>query len=131
MSTISSMVAFGTGLNPMDWVMTADDQAGSGFGLSLPCGFGTDYAGVVDQVGDGAHHTPDGLDGLTAATLDIAARTAAAALAVISPGPGVGKVIRLPPQSWAPNRSPTATAWPGECATSAPAHRRLTGPHYG
>jgi len=110
------------GLNPMDWVMTADDQAGSGFGLSLPCGFGTDYAGVVDQVGDGvsgfvagdrvfgcalsravadyvvvdphgtvgdgAHHTPDGLDDLTAATLDIAARTASAALAVISPGHG-------------------------------------------
>ncbi|HEY0937561.1 MAG TPA: hypothetical protein VGD91_27955 [Trebonia sp.] len=60
MSTISSMVAFGTGLSVMDWVMTADDQAGSGSGLSLPCGFGTDYAGVVDQVGDGAHHTRTG-----------------------------------------------------------------------
>lgn len=41
------------GLNPMDRIMTADDQAGSRFGLSLPCGFGTDYAGVVDQVSDG------------------------------------------------------------------------------
>jgi NADPH:quinone reductase-like Zn-dependent oxidoreductase len=41
------------GLNPMDWIMTADAAAAARFGLSLPCGFGTDYAGVVDQVGDG------------------------------------------------------------------------------
>lgn len=41
------------GLNPMDWVMTADAETASRFGLSLPCGFGTDYAGIVDQVGHG------------------------------------------------------------------------------
>ncbi len=41
------------GLNPMDWVITADADSASRFGLSLPVGFGTDYAGVVDQVGDG------------------------------------------------------------------------------
>ena len=41
------------GLNPMDWIITADAQTASRFGLSLPTGFGTDYAGVVDQVGDG------------------------------------------------------------------------------
>ncbi len=41
------------GLNPMDWFMTADAATAARFGLSLPCGFGTDYAGVVDQVGDG------------------------------------------------------------------------------
>jgi NADPH:quinone reductase-like Zn-dependent oxidoreductase len=41
------------GLNPMDWIMTSDAQTATRFGLSLPCGFGTDYAGVVDQVGDG------------------------------------------------------------------------------
>jgi NADPH:quinone reductase-like Zn-dependent oxidoreductase len=41
------------GLNPMDWFMTADAATAVRFGLSLPCGFGTDYAGVVDQVGDG------------------------------------------------------------------------------
>lgn len=39
------------GLNPMDWVMTSDAEAAARFGLSLPCGFGTDYAGVVDEVG--------------------------------------------------------------------------------
>ncbi len=112
------------GLNPMDWFMTSDAKTAARFGLSLPAGFGTDYAGVVDQVGDGvtgfsagdrvyggalsravadfvvvaaagtiavggdAHHTPDGIDDRTAATLAIAGRTAAAALAVVNPGPG-------------------------------------------
>ncbi|MPY53286.1 NADP-dependent oxidoreductase [Streptomyces acidicola] len=41
------------GLNPMDWFMTADADTAARFGLTLPVGFGTDYAGVVDQVGDG------------------------------------------------------------------------------
>jgi NADPH:quinone reductase-like Zn-dependent oxidoreductase len=112
------------GLNPMDWFMTSDAETAARFGLSLPCGFGTDYAGVVDQVGDGvtgfavgdrvyggalsrtvadfvlidaagtiavggdAHHTPDGVDDRTAATLPIAGCTASAALAVVHPGPG-------------------------------------------
>ncbi|TDO69413.1 NADPH:quinone reductase-like Zn-dependent oxidoreductase [Kribbella sp. VKM Ac-2571] len=112
------------GLNPMDWFMTSDADTAARFGLSLPCGFGTDYAGVVDEVGEGvsefvagdrvfggamsravadhivvdqagtivvggeAHHTPDGVDDRTAATLTIAGRTAAAALAVVNPGPG-------------------------------------------
>jgi NADPH:quinone reductase-like Zn-dependent oxidoreductase len=112
------------GLNPMDWFMTSDADTAARFGLSLPSGFGTDYAGVVDQVGDGvtefavgdrvfggalsravathllidvagtiavggdAHHTPDGVDDRTAATLAIAGCTAAAALAVVNLGPG-------------------------------------------
>jgi NADPH:quinone reductase-like Zn-dependent oxidoreductase len=112
------------GLNPMDWFMTSDADTAARFGLSLPSGFGTDYAGVVDQVGDGVtefaagdrvfggalsravadyvvidvagtiaaggdtHHTPDGVDDRTAATLAIAGCTAAAALAVVNPGPG-------------------------------------------
>jgi NADPH:quinone reductase-like Zn-dependent oxidoreductase len=42
------------GLNPMDWFMTSDPEAAARFGLRLPCGFGNDYAGVVDAVGDGA-----------------------------------------------------------------------------
>ena len=112
------------GLNPMDWFMTSGAETAARFGLSLPSGFGTDYAGVVDQVGDGvtefaagdrvfggalsravadyvvidaagtiaaggdAHHTPDGVDDRTAATLAIAGCTAAAALAVVKSGPG-------------------------------------------
>jgi NADPH:quinone reductase-like Zn-dependent oxidoreductase len=110
------------GLNPMDWFMTADADIAVRFGLSLPAGFGTDYAGVVDQIGDGVtgfargdrvfggalsravadfvvvgatgsiaanevHHTPDGVDDRTAATLTIAGRTASAALVVVKPGP--------------------------------------------
>jgi len=41
------------GLNPMDWFMTADADTAGRFGLSLPAGFGTDYAGVVDLLGEG------------------------------------------------------------------------------
>src|SRR3954471_16295095 len=41
------------GLNPVDWFMTSDAQTAARLGLSLPCGFGSDYAGVVDQVGAG------------------------------------------------------------------------------
>ncbi|AXL93428.1 NADPH:quinone reductase [Streptomyces sp. CB09001] len=41
------------GLNPMDWFMTSDADTAARFGLSLPAGFGTDYAGVVDQAGEG------------------------------------------------------------------------------
>jgi NADPH:quinone reductase-like Zn-dependent oxidoreductase len=37
----------------MDWFMTSDADTATRFGLSLPSGFGTDYAGIVDQVGDG------------------------------------------------------------------------------
>ncbi len=110
------------GLNPMDWFMTGDAETAGRFGLTLPVGFGTDYAGVVDEVGAGvtgfvagdrvfggalsravadfvvvdpvpgiaaneAHHTPDGVDDRTAATLTIAGRTASAALAVVGVGP--------------------------------------------
>lgn len=41
------------GLNPMDWIMTANDQIAARFGLTLPVGFGTDFAGVVDEAGEG------------------------------------------------------------------------------
>jgi len=41
------------GLNPMDWYMTSDDETAARFGLRLPCGFGNDYAGVVDAVSEG------------------------------------------------------------------------------
>jgi NADPH:quinone reductase-like Zn-dependent oxidoreductase len=111
------------GLNPMDWMFIADDDLGRrlrgarGVAQMLPSVFGHDFAGVVDEVGDGVtgfavgdrvfggalsravadhavvvpdevHHTPNGVDDITAATLDVAARTAAAALAVIKPGIG-------------------------------------------
>lgn len=100
------------GLNPIDWVITSDQQTAEMFGVSAPGGFGNDFAGVVDEIGDGVddfavgdrvfggalgraiaehlvvdaaalHHTPDGVDDLVASTLDIAAKTATAALAAI------------------------------------------------
>lgn len=42
------------GLNPMDWFVTSDADTATRFGLTLPAGYGTDYAGIVDQIGDGA-----------------------------------------------------------------------------
>jgi NADPH:quinone reductase-like Zn-dependent oxidoreductase len=38
----------------MDWFMTSDAETAARFGLTLPSGFGTDYAGVVDEVGPDA-----------------------------------------------------------------------------
>jgi NADPH:quinone reductase-like Zn-dependent oxidoreductase len=37
----------------MDWVMTADADTAARFKLNLPVGFGTDYAGSVDRIGEG------------------------------------------------------------------------------
>ncbi|MBS4102169.1 NADP-dependent oxidoreductase [Tsukamurella paurometabola] len=115
------------GLNPMDWYMLTDADTAARFGLTLPAGFGTDYAGVVDQVGDGvhgyavgdrvfggalsravadhvvvdatgtaadeAHPTPDGVADRVAATLTIAGRTAAAAIAAVAPTAGDSVLI--------------------------------------
>jgi len=41
------------GLNPMDWGIAARPEAAAMFGITLPAGFGYDFAGVVDEVGDG------------------------------------------------------------------------------
>ena len=102
------------GLNPMDWTIIADEEMASAFGIRPPTGFGYDFAGVVDEIGDGATgftagdrvfggamsraaadyalvnpaqdevlRIPDGVDDVTAATLDVAGRTASAALSAI------------------------------------------------
>ena len=41
------------GLNPMDWTLSSRPEAAQYFGVTLPSGFGYDFAGVVDEVGDG------------------------------------------------------------------------------
>ncbi|MER6443566.1 NADP-dependent oxidoreductase [Streptomyces sp. NPDC001185] len=41
------------GLNPMDWVLTSMPEIAERFGISLPAGFATDFAGTVDEVGEG------------------------------------------------------------------------------
>lgn len=101
------------GLNPMDWLLASAPEAAARFGISLPAGFGYDFAGVVDEVGDGVGefstgdrvyggalgraaadfvvmtpgdalwHTPDGVSDEVASTLPVAGATAAAALAAI------------------------------------------------
>jgi NADPH:quinone reductase-like Zn-dependent oxidoreductase len=42
------------GLNPMDWGLASRPEAAAQFGITLPAGFGYDFAGVVDEVGPGA-----------------------------------------------------------------------------
>ncbi|MST31423.1 zinc-binding dehydrogenase [Acidimicrobiaceae bacterium USS-CC1] len=41
------------GLNPMDWGISSRPEAAARFGISAPSGFGSDFAGVVDEVGNG------------------------------------------------------------------------------
>ena len=41
------------GLNPVDWKIAASAQAAGRYGITLPAGFGNDFAGVVDKAGDG------------------------------------------------------------------------------
>lgn len=42
------------GLNPVDWQIVESEELSSAFGLSLPSGFGNDFAGVVVELGPGA-----------------------------------------------------------------------------
>jgi len=40
------------GLNPMDWGLAARPEAAARFGITVPSGFGYDFAGVIDEVGE-------------------------------------------------------------------------------
>lgn len=40
------------GLNPMDWILSSMPELAKQFGVTLPSGFATDFAGVVDAVGE-------------------------------------------------------------------------------
>ncbi len=42
------------GLNPMDWGIAARPEAAARFGITVPSGFGSDFAGVIDEAGGGA-----------------------------------------------------------------------------
>jgi NADPH:quinone reductase-like Zn-dependent oxidoreductase len=106
------------GLNPMDWGIAARPEAAARFGITVPAGFGSDFAGVVDEAGAGTagfaagdrvyggalgraaadfvvvkvpgalFHTPDGISDEVASTLPVAGFTAAAAVAAIGLRPG-------------------------------------------
>jgi NADPH:quinone reductase-like Zn-dependent oxidoreductase len=40
------------GLNPMDWGIASRPEAAARFGITVPSGFGSDFAGTVDEIGD-------------------------------------------------------------------------------
>jgi NADPH:quinone reductase-like Zn-dependent oxidoreductase len=46
------------GLNPMDWGLASRPDAAAQFGITVPSGFGYDFAGVVDEAGGGATGLP-------------------------------------------------------------------------
>jgi NADPH:quinone reductase-like Zn-dependent oxidoreductase len=97
------------GLNPVDWKLAAYPALAEAFRVTVPGGYGNDFAGVVDALGDGVERwsvgdrvlgaarghaiaefvvvpetklvaVPGGVSLRDAATLDIAGRTAAAAV---------------------------------------------------
>jgi NADPH:quinone reductase-like Zn-dependent oxidoreductase len=39
------------GLNPVDWQIVASSELAAAFGITLPSGFGNDFAGTVDAIG--------------------------------------------------------------------------------
>jgi len=105
------------GLNPMDWMITANPQLAAAFGISLPAGFAHDFAGVIDEAGDGAlgyavgervfgsvtsraaadyliigpgdpvYRTPAAVSDEVAGALPVAGLTAAAAVSAVRLGP--------------------------------------------
>lgn len=104
------------GLNPVDWKVAAYPAAATMFGVTVPGGYGNDFSGVVDALGEGVEglsvgdrvfgsarghavadytvvpvtaieRAPEGLSLDDAATLPIAGATAAAALAPLALGP--------------------------------------------
>jgi len=42
------------GLNPMDWAVALLPDLAAQFGIAVPSGFGYDFAGVVDEIGENA-----------------------------------------------------------------------------
>jgi NADPH:quinone reductase-like Zn-dependent oxidoreductase len=48
------------GLNPMDPAIAATPELAARFNITVPAGFGYDFAGVVDEVGDGASGFAEG-----------------------------------------------------------------------
>jgi NADPH:quinone reductase-like Zn-dependent oxidoreductase len=78
------------GLNPMDWVLSSIPQAAVMLGVTLPSGFAHDFAGVVDEVGDG-------VDGFAVGDRVFGGALARAAAQWVVVRPGVDPVLHTPP----------------------------------
>ncbi|MFC6930648.1 alcohol dehydrogenase catalytic domain-containing protein [Actinomadura yumaensis] len=78
------------GLNPMDWALSSSPETAQRFGITLPSGFATDFAGTVDEVGEG-------VSGFTVGdrVYGGAAGRAAADFVVVAPS-GAGTLLRTP-----------------------------------
>jgi NADPH:quinone reductase-like Zn-dependent oxidoreductase len=76
------------GLNPMDPAIAATPELAARFEITLPAGFGYDFAGVVDEVGDGASGFAKG-ERVYGGVLE----RAAADFVVIKTPPGASEVV--------------------------------------
>ncbi|WP_210570307.1 NADP-dependent oxidoreductase [Streptomyces sp. GESEQ-4] len=78
------------GLNPMDWLLSSMPETARQFGITLPSGFATDFAGTVDEVGEG-------VSGFTVGDRVYGGATgrAAADLLVVDPA-GADDLLRTP-----------------------------------
>jgi NADPH:quinone reductase-like Zn-dependent oxidoreductase len=78
-----------SGLNPMDWLLSSVPEAASMFGVTLPSGFGHDFAGIVDEVGDG-------VTGFTAGDRVFGGAMARAVADWVVVRPGIDPVLHTP-----------------------------------
>lgn len=77
------------GLNPMDWLLSSSPLIAEMLGVTLPSGFGNDFAGVVDEVGDN-------VDTFSVGNRVFGGALARAAADWVVVRPGVDAVLRTP-----------------------------------
>jgi NADPH:quinone reductase-like Zn-dependent oxidoreductase len=81
------------GLNPMDPAIAATPELAARFEITVPSGFGYDFAGVVDEVGDGASGFATG-DRVYGGVME----RAAADFVVVTTPPGASEVLFHTPE---------------------------------
>jgi NADPH:quinone reductase-like Zn-dependent oxidoreductase len=81
------------GLNPMDPAIAATPELAARFNITVPSGFGYDFAGVVDEVGDGASGFAEG-ERVYGGVME----RAAADFVVVNTPPGASEVLLHTPQ---------------------------------
>ena len=81
------------GLNPMDPAIAATPELAARFNITVPAGFGYDFAGVVDEVGDGASGFAEG-ERVYGGVME----RAAADFVVVKTPPGASEVLFHTPE---------------------------------